>query len=101
MLLRRQATEERDEHIDMTPMVDVVFQLMTRVNEAADVRLGHGFPRGKKAWLFETSEQSGHGLGEAMAEADSTQASKQKWRRPEFEVEMTKSTRRGPSPDGS
>jgi biopolymer transport protein ExbD len=29
MLLRRQATEERDEHIDMTPMVDVVFQLMT------------------------------------------------------------------------
>jgi biopolymer transport protein ExbD len=29
MLLRRQATDERDEHIDMTPMVDVVFQLMT------------------------------------------------------------------------
>ncbi|MDG3007967.1 ExbD/TolR family protein [Paludisphaera mucosa] len=29
MLLRRDATEERDEHIDMTPMVDVVFQLMT------------------------------------------------------------------------
>lgn len=29
MLLQRQATEERDEHIDMTPMVDVVFQLMT------------------------------------------------------------------------
>ena len=29
MLLRRQATEDRDEHIDMTPMVDVVFQLMT------------------------------------------------------------------------
>ena len=29
MLLRRQANEERDEHIDMTPMVDVVFQLMT------------------------------------------------------------------------
>jgi biopolymer transport protein ExbD len=29
MLLRRQADEERDEHIDMTPMVDVVFQLMT------------------------------------------------------------------------
>ena len=29
MLLRRQVTEERDEHIDMTPMVDVVFQLMT------------------------------------------------------------------------
>src|SRR3954468_18743284 len=29
MLLRRQASEERDEHIDMTPMVDVVFQLMT------------------------------------------------------------------------
>ena len=29
MLLRRQATEARDEHIDMTPMVDVVFQLMT------------------------------------------------------------------------
>src|SRR5438270_6151644 len=29
MLLRRQATAERDEHIDMTPMVDVVFQLMT------------------------------------------------------------------------
>jgi len=29
MLLRRDETEERDEHIDMTPMVDVVFQLMT------------------------------------------------------------------------
>lgn len=29
MLLNRQANEERDEHIDMTPMVDVVFQLMT------------------------------------------------------------------------
>src|SRR6476659_7210720 len=29
MLLRQQASEERDEHIDMTPMVDVVFQLMT------------------------------------------------------------------------
>ncbi|MDE2506693.1 MAG: biopolymer transporter ExbD [Planctomycetota bacterium] len=29
MLLRRQFNEERDEHIDMTPMVDVVFQLMT------------------------------------------------------------------------
>src|SRR4051794_28029780 len=29
MLLRREASEERDEHIDMTPMVDVVFQLMT------------------------------------------------------------------------
>lgn len=29
MLLRRQASDERDEHIDMTPMVDVVFQLMT------------------------------------------------------------------------
>jgi biopolymer transport protein ExbD len=29
MLLRKQANEERDEHIDMTPMVDVVFQLMT------------------------------------------------------------------------
>lgn len=29
MLLRRQVTQERDEHIDMTPMVDVVFQLMT------------------------------------------------------------------------
>ncbi len=29
MLLRRDAKEERDEHIDMTPMVDVVFQLMT------------------------------------------------------------------------
>jgi biopolymer transport protein ExbD len=29
MLLRRQVTHERDEHIDMTPMVDVVFQLMT------------------------------------------------------------------------
>ena len=28
MLLRREA-RERDEHIDMTPMVDVVFQLMT------------------------------------------------------------------------
>ena len=29
MLLRRDANVERDEHIDMTPMVDVVFQLMT------------------------------------------------------------------------
>ena len=29
MLLRRQVSAERDEHIDLTPMVDVVFQLMT------------------------------------------------------------------------
>lgn len=29
MLLQQQAAGERDEHIDMTPMVDVVFQLMT------------------------------------------------------------------------
>jgi biopolymer transport protein ExbD len=29
MLLRRDMDEERNEHIDMTPMVDVVFQLMT------------------------------------------------------------------------
>ncbi len=29
MLFQRQASEERDEHIDLTPMVDVVFQLMT------------------------------------------------------------------------
>ena len=29
MLFRRDANEERDEHIDMTPMVDVVFQFMT------------------------------------------------------------------------
>ena len=29
MLLRRAMDSERDEHIDMTPMVDVVFQLMT------------------------------------------------------------------------
>src|SRR5206468_2998463 len=29
MLLRRQVNDERDEHIDLTPMVDVVFQLMT------------------------------------------------------------------------
>ena len=29
MLFRRDADEELNEHIDMTPMVDVVFQLMT------------------------------------------------------------------------
>lgn len=29
MLLRRQFTDSRNDHIDMTPMVDVVFQLMT------------------------------------------------------------------------
>jgi biopolymer transport protein ExbD len=29
MLFRRDGDEERNEHIDMTPMVDVVFQLMT------------------------------------------------------------------------
>jgi biopolymer transport protein ExbD len=29
MLLRREVDQERNEHIDMTPMVDVVFQLMT------------------------------------------------------------------------
>jgi biopolymer transport protein ExbD len=29
MLLRRQVSDDRNEHIDMTPMVDVVFQLMT------------------------------------------------------------------------
>src|SRR5260370_11083029 len=29
MLFRRDVDQERNEHIDMTPMVDVVFQLMT------------------------------------------------------------------------
>ena len=29
MLFRRDVDEDRNEHIDMTPMVDVVFQLMT------------------------------------------------------------------------
>lgn len=29
MLFRRDGDQERNEHIDMTPMVDVVFQLMT------------------------------------------------------------------------
>ena len=29
MLLRRDMDQDRDEHIDMTPMVNVVFQLMT------------------------------------------------------------------------
>jgi biopolymer transport protein ExbD len=29
MLFRRDSDQERSEHIDMTPMVDVVFQLMT------------------------------------------------------------------------
>jgi biopolymer transport protein ExbD len=29
MLFRREVDQERNEHIDMTPMVDVVFQLMT------------------------------------------------------------------------
>jgi biopolymer transport protein ExbD len=29
MLFRRDVDEERNEHIDMTPMVDVVFQMMT------------------------------------------------------------------------
>jgi biopolymer transport protein ExbD len=29
MLFKQQASAERDEHIDLTPMVDVVFQLMT------------------------------------------------------------------------
>ena len=28
-MLRREADEEVEQHIDMTPMVDVVFQLMT------------------------------------------------------------------------
>jgi biopolymer transport protein ExbD len=29
MLFRREVDQERNEHIDMTPMVDVVFQMMT------------------------------------------------------------------------
>ena len=40
MLLRRQVNEERDEHIDMTPMVDVVFQLMTFMLFASQVSGG-------------------------------------------------------------
>ena len=40
MLLRRQATEGRDEHIDMTPMVDVVFQLMTFMLFATQMSAG-------------------------------------------------------------
>jgi biopolymer transport protein ExbD len=47
MLLRRDESEERDEHIDMTPMVDVVFQLMTfmlfsiQMNGGAKVDVPH------------------------------------------------------------
>ncbi len=50
MLLRRQVNEDRDEHIDMTPMVDVVFQLMTfmlfSVQLAADAKVD--VPRAKR-----------------------------------------------------
>ncbi len=62
MLLRREASEERDEHIDMTPMVDVVFQLMTFMlfsvqmtgGEKVDVppaRHGVGVPESKATFL--------------------------------------------------
>jgi biopolymer transport protein ExbD len=40
MLLSRQVTHERDEHIDMTPMVDVVFQLMTFMLFAMQISAG-------------------------------------------------------------
>jgi biopolymer transport protein ExbD len=40
MLLNRQANEDRDEHIDMTPMVDVVFQLMTFMLFASQMTTG-------------------------------------------------------------
>src|SRR5262249_54278956 len=62
MLLRREATDERDEHIDMTPMVDVVFQLMTFMlfsvqmtgGERGDVppaRHGVGVPESQTTFL--------------------------------------------------
>ncbi len=62
MLLRREASEERNEHIDMTPMVDVVFQLMTFMlfsvqmtgGEKVDVppaRHGVGVPEAQATFL--------------------------------------------------
>jgi biopolymer transport protein ExbD len=62
MLLRREASDERDEHIDMTPMVDVVFQLMTFMlfsvqmtgGEKVDVppaRHGVGVPEAQATFL--------------------------------------------------
>jgi biopolymer transport protein ExbD len=62
MLLRREAADERDEHIDMTPMVDVVFQLMTFMlfsvqmtgGEKVDVPLarhGVGVPEAQATFL--------------------------------------------------
>jgi biopolymer transport protein ExbD len=75
MLLRRQASAERDEYIDMTPMVDVVFQLMTFMlfsvqmtgGEKVDVPTAqHGVGVEERAATFLTLQKpamAGHGPG--------------------------------------
>ncbi|APW62045.1 ExbD/TolR family protein [Paludisphaera borealis] len=75
MLLRRESTEERDEHIDMTPMVDVVFQLMTFMlfssqmsgGELVDVPPArHGVGVEESAATFLTLLKPGPGEAEAQ-----------------------------------
>jgi biopolymer transport protein ExbD len=85
MLLRRDLDHDRDEHIDMTPMVDVVFQLMTFMlftvqmsgGEKVDVppaRHGVGVEETSATFLTLTKPTAaggeprlllGHGVGEA------------------------------------
>ncbi len=87
MLLRREASEERNEFIDMTPMVDVVFQLMTFMlfsmqmtgGEKVDVppaRHGVGVPESSATFLtlLKPTAQGaeprlllGHGEGAAVS----------------------------------
>ncbi len=68
MLFRRDDNQERDEHIDMTPMVDVVFQLMTFMlfsvqmtgGEKVDVPPArHGIGVEETAATFLTLDQTG------------------------------------------
>ena len=68
MLFRREDNEDRNEHIDMTPMVDVVFQLMTFMlvlvqmtgGEKVDVP-GPAWNRGRRDGrdVFELTKPSG------------------------------------------
>ena len=86
MLLRRDVDQERNEHIDMTPMVDVVFQLMTFMlfsvqmsgGEKVDIppaRHGQGVEESAATFLTLTKPEAssgetrlllGHGEGPAI-----------------------------------
>ena len=92
MLLRRDMDQDRDEHIDMTPMVDVVFQLMTFMlftvqmsgGEKVDVppaRHGVGVEETSATFLTLT-KPSVTGRRAAAAAGPRSRADQRRWTRP-------------------